>query len=111
MLEVTDSTLENALQSGKYLLMFYTEWCPRCPPIMKMLQELEETEAGKFQFIKINFDTNPQARDFFQIPGVPVVLAIKNKAILAGWGGLTERYAYLKIINEILAEGETLEEK
>ncbi len=100
MLELTDANGPDALEQGKnYLLMFYTDWCPRCPPLIKTLNDLQKSECAQFEFAKINYDKNPEAVEFFAVIGVPFVFAINNKSVIAGWGGLIAKEAYLKIVN------------
>ncbi len=104
MQELNDVTGPASISDGNYMLMFYTDWCPLCPPVISILSELEKSEAGKFVFAKIDFDKNPQSKEFFNIPGVPAVLAIKNRKVLHGWAGLKDAEFYRGVINRVLNE-------
>lgn len=104
MIEINEDNFDSILKKGKFLLMFYTDWCPRCPPIIEILKELEVEESGKFQFARINFDENPNAREYFHIPGVPVTMLINDSVVLDVFGGFTDKYAYQKMVNELLNE-------
>ncbi|MDR1706137.1 MAG: thioredoxin family protein [Clostridiales bacterium] len=88
MIEVNDLSGPDTLKKGKYILMFYTDWCPRCPPIISALSSIEEKRRGQFIFAKIDFDKNPQARDFFDISGVPAILSIRDGLVLTVCTGI-----------------------
>lgn len=108
MLEISDHetnqrTIET-MKNGKTLLMFYTDWCPLCPPIIDILTRLEQEEHGKFNFVKINFDENPISVNVFHVIGVPMVFAIDNGKILKAWGGLVDEQAYREIIHNLLSK-------
>lgn len=101
MIEVSVADFEVKLKSGKYIVMFYTTWCPRCPPMLKALEELER-EAGSFVFAKINFDENREVAEFFQVVGVPATMALSDAHVLYVHNGaeykdaLRERIASLE---------------
>ena len=102
MLELTDLTFEAPLQSGKYLLMFYTTWCPLCPVIISILTELERTEGGKFIFAKIDHDENKQAAEYYGAFGVPLVLAVVDGRPAYGIAGILIPEVYRMMVEELL---------
>jgi thioredoxin-like negative regulator of GroEL len=71
MIEIDDSSGPEALKNGKCVLVFYTGWCPRCPPVISALLSLEEKHRGQFTAAKIDFDSNPEAAAFLIFPGFP----------------------------------------
>ncbi len=102
MIELCDATFEKSLQNGKFLLMFYTDWCPLCPPIIEMLSGLENEEEGKFTFAKIELHSNPDAAKLYCVPGVPLVYAVLDGRPLYGSAGLMLIEGYRAIIHELL---------
>jgi putative thioredoxin len=92
MIEINDATGPGAVSRGNCILMFYTTWCPRCPPVLQKLADLEKkysrNKTKKFTLYKIDFDQNPEAKAFFRIEGVPAILAVKDGAVLEGWVGI-----------------------
>jgi thiol-disulfide isomerase/thioredoxin len=88
MVEVTDATGPGILQDGKFILMFYTGWCPRCPPVIEALAEIEERHRNQFTFAKIDYDKNPEAREFFGISGVPAIVSVRDGAVRKIWIGI-----------------------
>ncbi len=102
MIELCDATFEKSLQKGKFLLMFYTEWCPLCPPILEMLGELEREEGGKFTFAKIELHSNPTAAKHFGVPFIPLEMAVIDGKALYGTAGLLQMEGYRMIVRELL---------
>jgi thioredoxin-like negative regulator of GroEL len=98
MLELDNKTITKETVTGNALLLFYTERCPLCSPIIDLLQELEQEACNSIVFAKINFDLYPEIVKEYGIFGVPIVLAIKDGTILHGWGGLSDIDAYRTII-------------
>ena len=101
MLELNAENVVESTQTGNFLLIFYTEWCPLCSPIINILGRLEQQNSTDTQFAKVNFDTYPKAVEYYGVPGVPTVLAIKNGIVLSGWVGLACENSYKKIVSEI----------
>jgi thioredoxin-like negative regulator of GroEL len=102
MLEITDSTGPGFLKEDRnYLLMFYTDWCPRCPPLAEALEALEKNRNANFELLKINFDKNPEAVGLFNVTGVPFVFAIVQKNVVAGWGGWADPDVFEERINAL----------
>jgi thioredoxin-like negative regulator of GroEL len=100
MIELNDLNGPDALKKDRnYFLMFYTDWCPLCPPLAETLDSLQKDRSTEFEFAKIDFDNNPEAVEFFNVTGVPFVFAIKEKSVISGWGGLINKDAYEKIVN------------
>lgn len=100
MIEINDTTGPEVLQKeGNYLLMFYTDWCPRCPPLAEILDALQKNKNPAFEFVKINYDENPEAVNYFKVIGVPYVFIMKERAVIAGWGGLINKEAYERILD------------
>ncbi len=102
MLELSDANFAESLQRGKFLFMFYTDWCPLCPPIIEMLGELEREENGKFTFAKIEYDKSPEAIQRCRAFGVPLVYAVLDGRLLYGVGGLMISEGYRMIVHELL---------
>ena len=102
MLELTDANFAKALQKGRFLFMFYTDWCPLCPPIIGMLSELEKAEEGNFTFAKIEYDKNPDAIQRLGAIGVPLVFAVLDGRPLYGVAGLLIAQGYRIIVHELL---------
>ncbi|HCC35361.1 MAG TPA: hypothetical protein DEQ02_06885 [Ruminococcaceae bacterium] len=102
MQELTDNSFEEALRHGKLLLMFYTDWCPMCPLITDMLNDLERKEGGKFIFARINHDDNPRAADTYGAFGVPIVIAFIEGTPIYGCAGILIPEVYRMIVEELL---------
>ena len=104
MLEITDANGPTALKKGKYILMFYTDWCPRCAGVLLMLTELEEKYGDKLTFAKIDFDNNPEAREYFGFPGVPAILTIEDGTVTNVWVGISDLRICIEAAEELLCD-------
>ncbi len=113
MLELTDANYRESLQKGKFLFMFYTDWCPLCPIIIGKLRELEAGDGGRFTFAKINHDENPAAAEAYGAFGVPIVLAVIDGKALYGTAGQLLIEGYRMMVDELLYDFDEalLEEK
>ena len=113
MLELTDANFERSLRKGKFLFMFYTDWCPLCPIIIAKLRELEQEEDGKFIFAKIDHDVNKKAKEYYGVPFVPLVFAVLDGKPLYGTAGLLLLEGYRLMAEELLYnyDEKLLEEK
>jgi thiol-disulfide isomerase/thioredoxin len=105
MIEVNDYIGPAAVCRGNCILMFYTTWCPRCPPVILTLLDLEKkykrNKIKKFTFYKIDFDHNPEAVAFFGILGVPAILSIKNGEVLEGWAGIDNLFVCREAVDRL----------
>lgn len=102
MQELNDNNFETFINKGKFLLLFYTDWCSLCPPLIDLLTQLEESENSQFQFAAIHYDYNKAAVQSYGIIGVPTVLVIYDGKPLYGCAGLLDISVYKMMAEELL---------
>lgn len=77
----------------------YSKRCPHCRVVEPVFEKVSEQKAKKGTFLKLSLDKNPEARNAYQIRGVPTLLIfdshgkLQNK--ISGSGRITD---YLKKI-------------
>jgi len=104
MLELNDTTYKTHGFQGVSILAFYADWCPLCPMVLEKMSQLETEMKENIQFLRINFDQNPDAVKYYGAIGVPLVLAIKDNRTLHGWGGLVNLRPYRDYLEYLLTE-------
>ena len=97
MLELTDETLQGFVSAGPCLLFFYSDWCPMCPAVEKILAALESVRCAK-----LRFDDCPAAVRLHDVPGVPTVVALREGASLVLPGFRPEEH-YTTLAAQLLA--------
>jgi len=102
MLKLNDENVFDSVKIGKFLLVFHAKRCPLCPLVLDILSNLEITEKSEIQFAKIDFDSSQEAAKFYGIPGIPIVLVIKDGVVINGRPGVADADIYREFINELL---------
>lgn len=68
----------NIKSSSTSIVLFYRDECPYCKQLMPILDELADSYVSKVSFAKVNIDRIEQARQEFNVLGVPLVIAFKK---------------------------------
>lgn len=75
LIEITDDTLEGAIQShDKVLVQYSAGWCGNCR-IMKPKFKKLSVEHKDVQFILIDAEKNPQSRQLANVDNLPTFAA------------------------------------
>lgn len=67
---------------GKYLVLFYADWCPFCAKFKPIFEKYEGKLPYKIIGAKVNEDENP-LWDMFRIESIPTLIAFDNGEIVA----------------------------
>jgi thiol-disulfide isomerase/thioredoxin len=105
MLKLTDETIAQALQSGNFIVLCYTDWCELCPGVIEIFDEAEQEKELPFTFAGFNYEECPGAVEFFKAPGMPAVFAVKDGDILDTKIGLRGKDAYRAMIPCAFGDG------
>jgi thioredoxin-like negative regulator of GroEL len=77
--ELTNSdVIDTVRTSSTSIVLFYRDDCPFCERLLPILDDLAEDYKSRVAFAKVNIDRVVQARDEFNVLGVPLVIAFKK---------------------------------
>ena len=76
-MELTDENIFDVTKYGNFLILAYTDWCPRCLPEAEKLETLEK-DSMNFKYAKFHFQDCPKATKKFDIITVPTVICMKD---------------------------------
>jgi thioredoxin len=65
------------------LLDLWAEWCGPCRMVAPVVDELAEEYAGRLKVGKIDVDDQPELAGAFQVQSIPMLLLIKEGAVVA----------------------------
>ena len=86
MLDITDETFEDILERSAQVPVIVDLWAPWCGPcrmVSPALEELARRYAGSVKLAKVNVDASPRLSERFGVQGIPTMLIMKGKDILA----------------------------
>ncbi|MDY6970587.1 MAG: thioredoxin domain-containing protein, partial [Spirochaetota bacterium] len=80
------------------LIDLYADWCIPCKKLSPLLANLSEIFKESVLFYKIDIDKNPGIAQLFKVAGIPLVIFIKNQAVVYALQGLASENEYIRII-------------
>ncbi len=86
------------------VLDFWAPWCGPCRSIGPILDELAQTYAGRVKVAKINVDEEPAIAGAFQVKGIPLVVAVKDRAIVEQMVGFRGRAPLEQLFQQLAAQ-------
>ncbi|MDR2956065.1 MAG: thioredoxin [Prevotella sp.] len=102
-LEITDSTFEDVLNSGKPLVIdFWAEWCGPCKMVGPIVEQLATEYEGKVTIGKVDVDNNDEITSKYGIRNIPTILFIKDGKVVDKQVGATQKAALAEKIENLL---------
>ena len=101
---ITDSEFSTAvLESDNPVLVdFWADWCGPCKMIAPVVEELAEEYEGRFNFTKVDVDSNPQTAMQFGIRSIPTLLIFKDGKVAEQVIGAVPKAVLKKKIDKVL---------
>lgn len=106
MLEVDEAQFEReVLQASRSLPVVVDLWAPWCGPcraLGPLLEQLEQSYAGRFRLVKINIDSSPGVATRFQVRSIPYVLAFLDGRVIDGFVGVLPEPQLREFLDRVL---------
>lgn len=102
-LEVTDSNIDETIQSEITVLDFWAQWCGPCRMVGPIIDELSTDNEGDDGVTvgKVNVDENPRAAATYGIRSIPAVIFFRDGQEVDRIMGARPKSAYQDKINSL----------
>jgi thioredoxin 1 len=98
VLEVTDSTIADTLNTNKVVLIdFYAEWCGPCRMYGPILDEFSN-ENPDVIIGKVNVDNNDDIAAKYGIRGIPTTIIFKNGEVVNRVSGVILKDKLIELV-------------
>jgi thioredoxin 1 len=98
VLEVTDSTIADTLNTDKVVLIdFYAEWCGPCRMYGPILDEFSN-ENPDVIIGKVNVDNNDDIAAKYGIRGIPTTIIFKNGEVVNRVSGVILKDKLIELV-------------
>lgn len=82
LLNINNNNFNQINNSDKLVLLnFYADWCGPCRMISPLIEQIAE-ENPQYLVGKINVDNEPELAEAFGVSSIPMLVVIKNGAIV-----------------------------
>jgi glycosyltransferase involved in cell wall biosynthesis/thiol-disulfide isomerase/thioredoxin len=102
LIEVTDITYDSLATHKPALFFFYTQWCPLCPVVRSILEDLAEIHHEDIVFFQTDMEKNPALCDKCNVLGVPTAISIQGGRVTDNRTGLREAFQYKEMAENLL---------
>ena len=78
VVNVTDASFNQEIESGVTLVDFWAPWCGPCKMIAPVLEELDAEVGGQVKIAKVNVDDNAESAARFGVMSIPTLILFKD---------------------------------
>jgi thioredoxin 1 len=100
---LTIGEVTTAIDSSRDSLVafdMYADWCGPCKVLAPTLEKVAIAAKGKVRFYRVNMDQVPEAAQLFGVRGIPFIVFVKNKQVVASYIGVQTEETYLGAIRQ-----------
>ncbi len=103
--DVTDQNFEAEVLKSKIpvLVDFWAEWCGPCRAIAPIIKDLAARYGDKLKVVKMNVDENQSIPARYGVRSIPLVLAIKDGAVVDQILGSKSKEAFDALVKKVVA--------
>lgn len=90
-MDVTDATFETEVldrsERTPVVVDLWAEWCGPCKTLGPIIERVVDATEGQVVLAKVDVDANPNTSAMFQVQGIPVVYALKDRKVVDTFTG------------------------
>lgn len=104
VLEITDPQFDAEVFETQtpVLVYFWASWCGPCRLVSPSVSKIADSYSDSLKVVKLEVDSNPDARTKCKVEGVPALRLYKNKELLAKHEGAITRPQLEEMLNKHL---------
>jgi len=81
---------------------FYSDYCPPCAIMEKVMGEVEKEWGGKARFVQVDVDENPALAESYDVISLPTVAIFYHGELEEGATGVVDRDILKKKLESVL---------
>ena len=80
------------------LIDFWASWCGPCMMLAPIVEQIADEYDGKVKVCKVNVDEQPELAAAFRVESIPLLVVVKNGAIVKQAVGLRPKEAIIDML-------------